>query len=172
MIVVAVLLAAASLGSPDTGVRTQVDAGKMLCSNPDEASKTCSAIASYARTPDGSFIETTQLVLPAAQPLTLQLSARAEIKGSLVCGVLSEADLKNGVVRIDGAALPADQNAAALNKLAERLRPMVDRQICEELRVEDGRLMKYGQAERVDIKLPGKPVRWISRADGYRVASH
>jgi hypothetical protein len=47
---------------------------------------------------------------------------------------------------------------------------MAGRKVCEGLQVEDGQLVKYGQVERVDLKLPGKPVSWISPADGYRVA--
>lgn len=171
MIILSLMFAAATPVSPGTAILSQLNEGRMLCSNPDAATKTCSSIASYAASKDGTFVETSEILLPAGQPLTLELSAPAEIKGSLVCGVMSEADLQKGRVRINGSPLPPDQNAAVLSKLSEKLRPMVGRQVCEELRVEDGRLMKYGQAERVDIHLPGKPVQWISKADGYRVGS-
>ena len=165
------LLAAVATGSSDAAIQPQLTSGKMLCSNPDEASKTCSSIASYAAGKDGTLTETSELLLPAPQPLTLELSASVEVKGSVICGTMTETDLKKGRVRINGSLLPPDQNAAAMSKLSERLKPMVGREVCEELRVEDGQLMKFGQAERVDIKLPGKHVRWISKDEGYKVGS-
>lgn len=170
MIIASLMLAAATAPS-DTAVLAQLRAGKMLCSNPDPATKTCSAIASYAAAKNGAYVETSEILLPAGQPLTLELSAVAQVKGSEICGVMSEADLAKGVVRINGSPLPPDRNAAVLNKLSEKLKPMVGRQVCEELRIKDGRLMKYGQAEGVDINLPGKPVRWISARDGYKVGT-
>ena len=133
------------------------------------ATKTCSAIASYAGGKNGAFVETSEILLSTGQPLTLELSAVAQVKGSVICGIMKWADLQKGLVRISGSPLPAEQNAAVLNKLIEKLKPMAGREVCEELRVEDGQLMKYGQVERVDIKRPGKPVRWITAADGFKV---
>ncbi len=169
MIVAALMLAATAPAAADTAIYDQSTAGKLLCSNPDAATKTCSAISSYVSGKNGTFVETSEVLLPAARPITLELRLPAQIKGSVICGVMGEADLRKGRVRIDGSPLPPAQNAAALGKLVEKLKPMFGRQVCEEIRVEEGRLMKYGQAERVDIKLPGKPVRWISEADGYKV---
>ncbi len=71
---------------------------------------------------------------------------------------------------MNGTLFPPDRNGAALSKLIERLKPMAGREACEVLRIQDGELRKYGQVERVDLNLPGKPVSWINPADGYRVA--
>jgi hypothetical protein len=169
--VILFVLAAVAPGSSDTTILPQLTSGKMLCSNPDEASKTCSSIASYAAGKDGTFTETSELLLPAPQPLTLELSAPVEVKGSVICGTMTETDLQKGRVRINGSLLPPDQNAAAMSKLSERLKPMVGREVCEGLGIENGHLMKFGQAEGVDIKLPGKPVRWITKDEGYKVGS-
>jgi hypothetical protein len=171
VIIASLILAAGTPVSSDTAILAQLSAGKMLCSNPDAATKTCSAIASYAAGKNGAFVETSEVLLPVGQPLTLQLSVAAQVKGSTICAVMNEADLQKGVVRINGSPLPLEQNVAVLSKLIEKLKPMAGREVCEELRVEDGRLMKYGRAERVDINLPGKPVRWINDADGYKVGT-
>jgi len=170
LIIALLLLAGAAASSSETSILAQLSAGKMLCSNPDPATKTCSAISSYVHGENDSFVETSEILLPAPQPLTLQLSAAARIKGSTICGIMSEADLQKGLVRVNGSLLQPEQNARAMGTLIEKLRPMAGRQACEELRIEGGVLMKYGQVEQVDLKLPGKPVRWISTADGYTVS--
>src|SRR5690349_13412780 len=132
MIVASLALAAATPAS-DTAILAQLNAGKMLCSNPSAATRTCSAIASYAADKGGNFVETTEILLPVGQPLTLQLSAIAHINGSTICGKLNETDLQKALVRINGAPLPPEQNAAVLSKLMEKLRPMAGHQVCEEL---------------------------------------
>ena len=78
--------------------------------------------------------------------------------------------MQKGKLRMNGTLLPSDRNEAVLNKLLEKLKPMAGRKACEALRVEDGQLRKFGQVERIDLKLPGKPVSWISAAEGYKVA--
>lgn len=170
MIAASMLFAVAATIPPQTEVLSQVSAGKMLCANPDVATKTCSSIASYVVGKDQTWIETSEILLPAEQPVTFQLSGVVKIRGSTICGTMSEADLAKGVVRINGSPLSAEQNATAMSKLITKLKPMAGRKACEVLRYEDGRLMKYGQVEQVDINLPGKPVRWISNSDSYKVA--
>ena len=78
--------------------------------------------------------------------------------------------MQKGRLRMNGTLFPPDRNEAALKMLIERLKPMAGREACEVLRIEDGELKKFGQVERVDLNLPGKPVSWINPADGYRVA--
>lgn len=169
MIFVSLLLTAAT-PSMDTNILVQLSAGKMLCSNPDVEAKTCSAIASYVQRENGAVVETSEVLLSFEQELTLEATSAAYIEGSMVCGIVNEAELRKGIVRSKGSPLPPKQNAAMLNKLAEKLRPMEGRKVCEELRVEGGSLMKYGWAEGIDANVLGKPVRWISSDEGYKVA--
>lgn len=170
MFIALLLLAATSSGAPETDVVAQVRAGKMLCSNPDTATKTCSTIASYTRREDGTFVEKGEVLISPDQPITLGMSMVVRVDGDAICGTMELTDLQKAAVRVDGMPLPPDRNEAALSKLIEKLKPMAGRKVCEGLQVEDGQLMKYGQVERVDLKLPGKPVSWISPAEGYRVA--
>ena len=88
-----------------------------------------------------------------------------------MCGVMSMADFQNGIVRANGTPLPPDQNAAVLQKLTKTFEPLAGQKVCEALRVRDGQLEKIGQVERVDLPLPGKPVRWIGQSEGYRVST-
>jgi hypothetical protein len=164
------LVAAAGNLTPATDILAQIRAGRMLCSNPDAATKTCSAINAYADADDGGLIETDEFLLSPDRAVTLEVSLSVGIDHGAICGVLALADLEKGKVRLDGALVPADRNAAALEKIVERMKPMTGRRTCDTLRVEGGQLLKFGQVERIEINLPGKPVRWITAADGYRVA--
>jgi hypothetical protein len=168
---VAILLLAAATSVPSqTDVIAQVRAGKMLCSNPDPAKKTCSTIDTYAVGENGAFINTGEILFSADQQLTLETSSIVQIEKGTICGVMALADLQKGKIRFNGTLLPPDRNALVLDKIIERLSPLAGRKACEALRVEDGQLMKYGQVEGIDINLPGKPVSWITAADGYKVA--
>lgn len=164
------LLAGAVAGVSDIDVVANSKAGMKLCSNPDAATKTCSTIASYAAADDGSFVETGEVLLAADQPITLQTAIPVTIDGDSICGQLTDAALAGAKVRVGGAQLPPDRHAMALASLTAKLKPLVGRKTCDGLRMEGGKLMKYGQVERVDVNLPGKPVIWIAADSGYRVA--
>lgn len=163
-------LAAATNGPSATDIPTQMRLGKVLCANPDLATKTCSSIISYTPGKNGDIVETGEVLISPNQPVTLEMSSIVRIEGSTVCGTVEFADMQKGRLRMNGTLLPQDRNEAALSKLLEKLKPMAGRKACEALRVEDGQLKKYGQVERIDLDLPGKPVSWIGPADGYKVA--
>lgn len=165
------LLALASAASPpETDMLAQFKAGRMLCSNPDSNTKTCSTIDRLTLRADGVMIDTGETLLALDKPVTLEVASVAHFEAGALCGTMDVADLRNGIVRADGVPLPADRNALALEKLTAALQPLAGRKICEGLRLQDGQLVKIGQAERFDLPLPGKPVRWIMPDEGYRVA--
>jgi hypothetical protein len=170
-VIVPILLFAATTSVPsETDVMAQVRAGKMLCSNPDPNTKTCSTIDSFAAKDSNTLLDTGEVLFSPDQPITLETSSVVHIQEGAICGTMELADLQKGKVRVNGALIPNDRNEAVLNKLIERLKPLMGRQVCEALRIEAGQLVKYGQVERFDAKLPGKPVSWITPADGYKVA--
>lgn len=164
------LLLAGVSNQAATDVLAQSQSGKVMCVNHDPATKTCSSIISYKPQSDGRLLETGEVLISPDQSLTLEMSSMVQAKGGAICGAVSLADMQKGRLRMNGTLFPPDRNEAALNKLIERLKPMAGREACEMLRIEDGELRKYGQVERVDLKLPGKPVSWINPADGYQVA--
>ena len=164
------LLATSSLGGMGTDMMTEIRAGKLLCSNPDLSTKTCSAITTFIFDANGNATETAELLISPNPPITLEMSSTVEIRGSVNCGKLTLAQMQKGRLRINGTLLPPDQNEAALSKIIEMMASMADKRACDELRIEAGQLVKIGQVDEVEIKLPGKPVKWISVDDGFRVA--
>jgi hypothetical protein len=165
------LLLAATGGPSDLDAAAQSRLGRRLCVNPDTSSKSCSSILSYKPTADGFLIETGEVLVAPAQGITVEMTSLVKEEGGALCGVMQLADMKKGIVRVNGTPLPAAQNAAAVAKLVERLASMAGKKACEALHVQDGQLMKYGQVDKFDLRLPGKPVKWIDPTEGYRVAA-
>lgn len=155
---------------PGNDIMAQIRAGNALCSNPDEATKTCSTIASYTRSDDGVLTETAELLISPSQPITLEMSSVVSVDGAVNCGALTLAEMQKGRIRLAGALLTPERNEAALKGFLEKLAPMAGRKSCEEIRIEAEQLVKFGQVDGIDLKLPGKPVRWVGRDEGFRVA--
>ncbi|UUR08048.1 hypothetical protein [Sphingomonas glaciei] len=139
--------------------------------NPDLQAKTCSSLLSYAPRADGSLVETGEVLVAPAQGITLEMTSVVRNEGGALCGVVQLADLRRGIVRVNGARLPPERNASALASLVQRLAPMAGRKACETLRFQNGQLMKFGRVDQVNMTLPGKPVRWVDAAAGFRVAA-
>lgn len=168
MIAVLLILAGANVQA-EVDVLAQSKSGKVLCSNPDAATKTCSSITSFSASTDGSVIETTEFLLTPAQPLTLTMSTGIQVAGETFCGALALDDLRRGKVRLSGEPLPADRHSLMLERFEATMGPLVGKKACDAIRLENDGLVKYGQVEGIDLKLPGKRVMWVSPVDGYKV---
>lgn len=168
------LLAFAAADAPikPDDLAANIAAGHMLCSNPDPASRTCTTIDRYAPAPGDAYANTGEMMISEAPLITVTTTATVRIESGALCGTILAADLLNGRVRLNGSDLPPDRNAAVLAKLAEKFTPMIGKKACETVSLIDGDLLKFGQVQGVDIKLPGKPVKWIVAADGYKVGPH
>ena len=164
------LLASSSIVGTGTDYMTEIGAGRLLCSSPDLGTKTCSAITTFTIEADGNASESAEILISPSPPITLEMSSTAEIKGSVNCSKLTLVQMKEGRLRIKGELLPSEQNEAALSKIIPMLASMADKRACDELRIEAGQLIKVGQVDEVEVKLPGKPVIWIGADDGFRVA--
>lgn len=172
MILAALLLAQAAAPLSETDLQGHVAAGDMLCSNPDSATMTCSAIDSFSSGIGDTLTNTGEILLVPGQTATLRVTSIMHIEGDAFCGVMNAEDMEKAQVSVGGVPLSPAQNSKVLSGIIERLKPMVGHKVCETVRLEDGRLMKYGKIEGIDVTPPGKPVSWIVAADGYRVAPH
>ena len=170
-IVLGVLMMAAPSAAilPDD-ILANINAGRSLCSNPDPATKTCTTIATYAPSDTGTFSENAEILINESPPIIFATKTLVRLEDGAICGTVEEATISNGKVRYNGVLLPADRNAAVVARLAENFATMFGKKTCDRISLVDGKLLKFGQVERVDIKLPGKPVQWISPGDGYKVA--
>lgn len=164
------LLALATTNAPETDMFAQFKSGKMLCSNPDTESKTCSTIDRLTVDTDSVLRDTGETLIAPDKPITLETTSVVHMEAGAMCGVMEMADLQKAIVRANGVPLPPDRNAMVIEKLSKVFEPLMGQKVCEGLRESDGQLIKIGQVERVDLPLPGKPARWITPDEGYRVA--
>ena len=169
MITAVLLILAAPMIQADVDILARSKSGKVLCSNPDAATKSCSSMTSFDISADGSVSETTEVLLTTDQPLTLTMSIAAQVTAGSNCGTMTLEDLRRGQVRMGGQAIPTDRNTLVLERLEQSMAQLAGKTICEAIRLESTGLVKYGQVEGIDIKLPGKPVMWVSPIDGYKV---
>ena len=153
-----------------TDFLAQSRSAKMLCANPDADTKTCSSIASYKVSADGSVTETSEVLITPYEPITLTMSMKGEFAGRSACGAMTLEALRRGVILADGKPVPPERNALVLKKLETVMGPLVGKRACDTIRIEKDALVKYGTIEGVNIELPAKPVIWVSKKDGYRVA--
>lgn len=169
--IIAFLLSVAGVSATQgTDILAEVRKGKILCTNPDTPTKTCSTIDAFSPRHHGELLDTGEVLISPSPAITLQTSSIVKANGAQFCGVLMLEDLQHGILRIQGTPLPADRNTAALTKFADRMKGLIGRRVCEGLALQDGRLVRFGQIDGVDTPLPAKPVSWFNAADGYRVA--
>ncbi len=171
MLLVLALLLAVTDGPSETDAAAQSQLGKLLCVNPDVRTKTCSSIVSYKPSSDGFLIEKGEVLIAPEQGITLEMTTLVKEEGGALCGAVQLTEMQKGIVRVNGTPLPAERNSAVVATLLERLTPLAGKKACEVLRMQGGQLMKFGQVEQVDLKLPGKSVKWIDPTEGFRVAS-
>ncbi len=167
MLIAALLLTAAAPW--ETDIVAQAQTGRVLCAQPDVAEKTCTAIDRYTVAADGAITNVGEAILSWDPPVTLEVTSILHREDRSVCGALDLADLGRGRIREKGVVLPPARQKAMLEKLAAQMKPLAGRTVCEELRIEDGQLVKQGRMPGSDIQLPAKPVSWIDPAAGYTV---
>ena len=113
----------------------------------------------------------TAIVLVSASPLiTLETKTPVHIQNGMVCGAIRYEDIAKGKIVFDGRTLPAKEAAPMLDRLAQNLSLMMNKDICTAYDVTPtGRVAKLfingAYASGDDQK-----VLWVKPSDGYRVA--
>ena len=172
--IIAILLAAAApapTAAPAADYLAGIRAGKLLCSTPDPAAKTCSNLDSLVPAKDGAVTDTGETLLSPTPLVTLEITSVVHVDGATLCGMLDLADLRKGKIRVNGELLPPDRNAFAIGKVVEAIGSLAGHKVCETLHMEGGKLIKSGTIEGIDTKIPDKPVAWVAPADGYKVGA-
>jgi hypothetical protein len=173
----AVLAVAAMLGSGgqasaeepvDATMQEFLDQGLLECQFPNARQKTCRAIGVYERIQEGVYNSTT--LIAQAGGVTVETYTPVWLTDGALCGSIREQDVMTWVIRINGREVPPQRAAAALQQQLNRLRPLIDRDVCSRYEPSgDGLVARY----TIDGELQPEfdtPVRLISLADGYRVA--
>ncbi len=143
-------------------------AGHLQCYAPDQARKTCRALASYRLRADGSY-ENQATVLIAQQPfIVMSASSPVSIRDGAVCGPLTQEHLQAAQFAINGQQASNDDAAYLREQLAQM--PGFLGEICTTY-------TPSGDSFRADVTVNGvaaggesSTVIWVRPEDGYTVA--
>jgi hypothetical protein len=165
------LFVAAALGAPSGAGRVNpvamAEKGQLQCYRPDVEKKTCQAIASYRRTGPGTYDN--KALVPLSPNATLETHTPVVIRAGAVCGFVSGQDALAGMLRVDGAVVEPEKAKPILERVAQAMAPMADKEICT-------RYEPSGTDFTAKISIGGtyrpnrdEPVKWISPTEGYTV---
>lgn len=141
--------------------------GEIQCYRPEVQKKTCQSIASYRRTGPGTYDNTA--LIPVGADATLETHTPVVIKEGAVCGFIRGQDAIEGTLRVKGQVLDPEKAKPILERIAQAMAPMADKEICTTYepsgadymaKISIGGSYQSGQDEAV---------KWISPSDGYTV---
>jgi hypothetical protein len=162
---------AAAVGAPSATSLTNplgmAEKGKLQCYRPDVEKKTCQSIASYQRTGAGSYDN--KALIPLSPNATLETHTLVLIKAGAVCGFVRGQDVLAGTLRIDGSVVEPEKAKPILERVAQAMAPMADKEICttyEPSGTDFTAKISIGGTYRPD---QDETVKWISPAEGYSV---
>ncbi len=148
----------------------QARAGSLQCYKPDQAKKTCMALAGYVFRDDGSITNNADTLLSPQPLLVMRTSSAVTIKNDAVCGMMRQADIERADMLLNGSPMPADQAATVRAQLIPMLAKQFDVEICTSY-------AGNGDLVTANVTVNGKPepaytqsVLWVKPDAGYRVA--
>jgi hypothetical protein len=101
--------------------------------------------------------------------VTLETHTTVEIRGNAVCGFVRPQDTMAGTLRVNGQIVGAEKAKPILERIAQTLAPMADKEICTnyELLGDDFTAkVSIGGTYRPD---QDEAVKWIRPTEGYTV---
>lgn len=165
MLLISALIAASAAGSANP--LAMAEKGQVQCYRPDVQKKTCQSIASYHRTGLGTYDNIA--LIPVSNDATLETQTPVVIKGNAVCGSIRAQDMTAGILRVSGDVVAADAAKPILERIAQSLGPLADKEICTSYE-------PSGADFTAKITIAGtyrpdqdESVKWISPSDGYAV---
>ena len=146
----------------------RADNGMLQCYRPDVQTKTCQSIAAYERTGPGAYVN--MATIPVSKDATLETHTPVIIKGGAVCGAIRSEDITAGVLRLRGRAVDTATAKAALERIAEGVRPLTGQEVCT--RYEQSGLDFIARVTVAGSRRPDQDrlVKWIALSDGYTIA--
>ncbi|MFM5955178.1 MAG: hypothetical protein ACKOPE_12865 [Novosphingobium sp.] len=141
----------------------------LLCSEPDDAAKTCRALTTFIKTSDGRFEETNRAVVIGLPGLVIEVPGLSYVKDGKLCSIASRNNIQRARVIRHVEGVSPQREAAALKQL-EFFYPVEGKEVCSNF-------YPNGEHFRIDAWANGKlvpelgmQVRWVHKDDGYDVA--
>jgi hypothetical protein len=161
---------AASAPPPPVPVATPLAparAGKLQCYAPDQALKTCGALAGYSFAADGRILNRAEVVVSPTPFTTMTTTAPVTVRGPAVCGLME--GVETATFRIDGKPADAATTAQLRGQVAGGFAAFAGQEVCTRYYpFREGLLatVTVGAVPRPDMT---QPVIWVDPGDGYAV---
>lgn len=162
---------AAVLGAPAAATSANplamAEMGQLQCYRPDVQKKTCQSMASYRRTGPSSYDN--KAVIPLGTNATLETHTPVVIKGGAVCGYIRGQDQIAGTLRVDGAIVEPQKAKPILERVAQAMAPMADKEICTTYEPSGDSLTAKVSIGGIYSRDQDETVKWIGATEGYTV---
>ena len=149
---------------------TPAATGQVQCTEPDEARKTCFALASYRPAGGKAYKVKSQVIVIPDAPIILETETIVTVEDGAVCGQVTAADLTDGTLIVGEEKVPAEKAAPQLARLATAMAPLLDKLICTTYAPSPA----GGQVARSTIggihQPPDQRVIWVGPDEGWKVA--
>lgn len=145
--------------------------GKLECVAPDREARTCRSLNKYVPDPDGSWADTTKMMI--APGMTVELVMSVRIKGGAVCGTMSREMVTAAKLSRDGAAMRAKDAATMRGALLQAWTSagVIGQEGCWRYTQADNKTLTaeaiIGGVERPDL---ATTAIWVSPSEGYRLS--
>jgi len=169
MIPISILIAAATPALA-TDPLEPARSGAVQCHEPNDLHKTCSAIASYRPTGDGSYMSSAEIIVSQEGPVILSVDSPVIVKNGAVCGFIRQLDLAAGRVTVNGEMLSVEDGAPYLAELSKTMGRSFNKEICTRYSETSEGVLGKTKINGVYVPAADTPIRWMSPAEGYRVA--
>jgi len=158
----ALLAAAALTASADP--LAPAAAGQVQCYHPNVERHTCRSIAAYTPNGDGSWTNTSTVLVSKRPELILRTSAQVREQNGAVCGQIHASDLTSGTLTLNGQEMPAEDAAPLLAQAPALIGKALDRDICTTWQG-DGQTTAAATVDGEAHPELNQTVMWVSPSD-------
>ena len=141
--------------------------GKLMCYSPDQALRTCGAMAAYGFPTDGKILNRAQVVVTPSPYTVMTTLTAVTLRGPAVCGRMEGA--AEATFTIDGKPADAATTADLRGQIARAFTAYEGVEVCTAyVPFREGFMatVSIGGAPRPDMN---QPVIWVELNDGYVV---
>ena len=143
--------------------------GQVQCYAPTER-KTCASMSAFTANGDGTFANTNTIMMSKKPVVVIRMMTPVTIKADAVCGTVRSQDITSGALNVDGQAVPADQAAVLLAKVAASAGGIVGHEICTSYVGDGSGFTAKATMDGTPQPDQNQRVIWVTPADGYTVA--
>ena len=143
--------------------------GQVQCYVPSDH-KTCVSTSVYTANSDGTFTDTSAVLLSKQPAVVLQISTPTAIKSGAVCAALRQQDVIAASISVNGQVIPPEKSGPILQKIAGSLSPIIGHEICTTFVPADGGFVAKASMDGKPQPAQDQKVIWVSPSDGYTVA--